>query len=136
MSKSISPNAPCPCMSGKKYKKCCRTYHNGRSVPEPELLVRARFSAYSLGKVEYIMQTTHSDSPHYEGNDERWLFDLRSYMTQTQFTDLTILETSDNSVSYRVELMYADKPMQYIEHSNFAQVEGNWLFVDSKMTEL
>ena len=82
------------------------------------------------------MQTTHPDSPHYEGNDERWLFDLQAYVAQTQFTSLTILDTEDDKVSYRIELMYADKPMQYIEESTFAQVEGKWRFVDSTMTEL
>ncbi|HHD72452.1 MAG TPA: zinc chelation protein SecC, partial [Epsilonproteobacteria bacterium] len=24
-----SPNLPCPCQSGRKYKKCCALYHKG-----------------------------------------------------------------------------------------------------------
>lgn len=136
MSKSISPNSTCPCLSGKKYKKCCRPYHSGMPVPAPEALVRARFAAYALGNVEYIMQTTYPDSPHYEDNDDRWLFDLQTYMAQTTFLNLDIVSAENDSVTYQLELTYDDKPIHYIETSTFAQVDGKWRFVDSTLTEL
>ncbi|MCX7823357.1 MAG: SEC-C metal-binding domain-containing protein [Syntrophobacterales bacterium] len=38
----ISRNDPCPCGSGKKYKKCCLSIHEGfkRSIPQDELFKR------------------------------------------------------------------------------------------------
>ncbi|MEL6269373.1 MAG: YchJ family metal-binding protein, partial [Chloroflexota bacterium] len=59
---SIPPNAPCPCDSGKKYKKCCRVYHMGVPAPTPEKLMRSRYTAYAAGNMTYIMATTHPES--------------------------------------------------------------------------
>ena len=57
----LSPNELCLCNSGRKYKKCCRPFHeHKRYPPAPEDLVRARFSAYALAHVSFIMETNTS----------------------------------------------------------------------------
>lgn len=54
----------CPCASGKHYEECCERYHQGAETePTAEALMRARFSAYVKGQVDYIVATTHPDNP-------------------------------------------------------------------------
>lgn len=36
--KSFGPNQPCPCRSGKKYKKCCRPHKEGVLMPHIEYI--------------------------------------------------------------------------------------------------
>ncbi len=50
-----SPNLPCPCGSGLKYKKCCQKYHKGALPSTALLLMKSRYSAYALGLADYIM---------------------------------------------------------------------------------
>ena len=54
---------PCPCTSKKPYDRCCGPFHGGTAAPETaEQLMRSRFSAYALGKVDYLI-ATRSESP-------------------------------------------------------------------------
>ncbi|MDD2950112.1 MAG: YchJ family metal-binding protein, partial [Sulfuricurvum sp.] len=59
----ISPNAPCPCHSGEKYKKCCQPYHKGILPSNAQKLMRSRYSAFALELSNYIMATTHPNNP-------------------------------------------------------------------------
>ena len=48
----------CPCCSGKSYSDCCSQYIDGRLLPTtPEQLMRSRYTAYSLVKIDYIIKT-------------------------------------------------------------------------------
>lgn len=58
----------CPCDSGKQYEECCEKYHDGQLEPTAEAVMRARFSAYVKGKVDYVVATTHADNPAASGS--------------------------------------------------------------------
>ena len=57
-----APNEPCPCHSGRKYKRCCRLVHEGQPAASPEALMRSRYSAYVHGEVDYLLNTWHPDT--------------------------------------------------------------------------
>ena len=62
----------CPCGSGRPYAACCGRAHAGAEpAATPEALLRARFSAYALGKVDYLVATTHASNPERGGLSER-----------------------------------------------------------------
>lgn len=42
-----APSQPCACFSGKPYGQCCKPFHDGDKLPEPQELMRARYSAYA-----------------------------------------------------------------------------------------
>jgi hypothetical protein len=73
---AISRNAPCPCGSGKKYKKCCVKSASGEVSNEIEGLKPAirmkggvRFDPYSGGYVAIV----HSwDSMECRGEPKEW----------------------------------------------------------------
>eukprot|EP00270_Netrium_digitus_P013025 TRINITY_DN4293_c0_g1_i3.p1 TRINITY_DN4293_c0_g1~~TRINITY_DN4293_c0_g1_i3.p1 ORF type:complete len:296 (-),score=64.80 TRINITY_DN4293_c0_g1_i3:77-931(-) len=53
---------PCPCGGGEnglEYSDCCKRYHGGVVETDPVFVLRARFSAYVMGKTPYIVRTTH-----------------------------------------------------------------------------
>lgn len=41
------------------HQACCGRYHAGALAPTPEALLRARFSAYAMQNVDYLVATTH-----------------------------------------------------------------------------
>lgn len=125
----ISPNDLCPCDSGFKYKKCCRTFHQGTPAPSPEALMRSRYSAYALNKPEYIMQTTHPASPHWRANGEAWREELQAFSLGTRFVALTILAVDVETVTFRATLFEKSRDVSFTERSLFRQEDGRWLYV-------
>eukprot|EP01018_Ginkgo_biloba_P021479 Gb_33302 [translate_table: standard] len=59
----------CPCGGGDQqleYVKCCKPYHDGEAVEaDATTLMKARFSAYANGLVDYIVKTTHPQNPDF-----------------------------------------------------------------------
>ena len=54
-------NADCPCGSGQSYGACCAPYLDGSAWPETaSALMRSRYTAYALGRYDWLVSTTHS----------------------------------------------------------------------------
>ncbi|HET8870991.1 MAG TPA: YchJ family metal-binding protein [Aquabacterium sp.] len=56
---------PCPCGSGRAYAQCCGRYHEGPlagQAPDPEALMRSRYSAFVLDLRAYLIETWHRDT--------------------------------------------------------------------------
>lgn len=130
----ISPNDLCPCTSGKKYKKCCRRYHNGMSVPTPTDLVRARYSAYALNLSNFIMRTTHPDNEDYDSNFDDWRFRIESYCLRNIFNELEIVSAEEDKVTYRAEIMaFFSQSTTIHEESVFAEVNDEWKYLSGEV---
>ena len=134
----LSPNQPCFCQSGKKYKKCCRPYLEGKQYPStPETLVRARFVSYALRNNAFIMESTHPESPNFVKDEKRWNVQLDAYTLRNMFMDLEILSAEDDKVSYRARIVeFGTNIREYIEHANFKQEDGKWLYVDGEIVDV
>jgi len=80
MSKSKSRSAPaaCPC-GGAALAACCGPYIDGAALPaSAELLMRSRYTAYTLGNERYLKATWHASTRPQEAiirDDEKlqWL---------------------------------------------------------------
>lgn len=60
----LAPAAPCPCGSGAAYLACCGRYHAGPlhlQAPDPQALMRSRYSAFVLDLRDYLLATWHPD---------------------------------------------------------------------------
>ena len=129
----LGMNDPCPCTSGKKYKKCCRPYHAGSPVPDVLSLVRARFCAYAIRDFDFIMATTHPEGTSYMADEKRWRARLDAFTLTNSFDNLTIIDSGEDWVHFTT-LMRSVIQQEYIsteEHSTFKQVDGRWLYYDS-----
>jgi len=124
----LSPNSPCPCHSGEKYKKCCQPYHKGILPKTAFLLMRSRYSAYALGIIEYIMATTHPNNPDAAIALADWQKGITDFAHSTQFLGLKILEFIDGEEESYVtfEARFDHGVMK--EKSRFLKVEGKWLY--------
>ena len=50
----------CPCGSNKNVPNCCGRYlDGGEAAPTAEVLMRSRYTAYTLGRKDYLLATWH-----------------------------------------------------------------------------
>lgn len=130
----ISPNLPCLCNSKKKYKKCCKIYHNGAAAKNAELLMRSRFTAFAINDSNYIIKTTHPLNKDYSKDIKKWKEDIELFTSNTIFHKLeiidSILEENESFVTFKASIEQNNEDMSFIEKSRFLKVNSKWLYVD------
>lgn len=128
----VSVNAPCPCGSGAKLKRCCGAYHRGRPAPTPEALMRSRYAAYALGLVDYILATTDPTGPQVRAPRDEWAREVLAFCAGTVFEGLEIVDTyaedSRGWVTFRARLRQGGADASFGEQSLFHRRDGRWLY--------
>ena len=129
----------CPCCSGKPYTHCCQKYHKG-ILPENALtLMRSRYSAYALGIADYLIETTHPESPHFVTDKKQWLYQIRAFSKQTDFEGLEILETEYSDleafVVFVAHLSKDSADLTFTERSRFLKQGQAWKYIDGKIAK-
>ena len=103
-------------------------------VPAPTELVRARWSAYALNNVDFIMDTTHPDNEDYDANRARWRVRIEAYCLRNIFEELEIVSAEDDKVTYRAEILaFMNQPTTITEDSVFAQLDGEWKYLSGEV---
>jgi SEC-C motif-containing protein len=115
---------PCPCGSGKTYGACCAPYHEGKlSVPDAESLVRARYSAFALGEIEFLWQTLHEDHPdRAKHGREKVLAALRHASSSFKYMGLRILETRPEDDAGVARALYVARLFRKGQNVSFAEL--------------
>lgn len=124
----ISVNAPCPCHSGKKYKKCCQAYHTGANPSNALVLMRSRYSAFALRLVDYIIASTHPDNSDYSEDIKEWKKGIEEFCDNVTFTGLEIIEFCDGENEAFVTFKAILGDVQFIEKSRFLKENNKWLY--------
>ncbi len=123
---------PCPCGSEQPYTACCQPWHNGLEsgihAPDPETLMRSRYSAYAVGLIDYLLATWHpSTAPgELELSPVKWigLEVLRAEATG----DAGIVEfVARCRVNGRAQRMH--------ETSRFVRQDGRWYYIDGQVAQ-
>lgn len=136
---SSSPST-CPCCSGKPYINCCQKYHQG-VLPENALaLMRSRYSAYALNLADYIIETTHPQSPYFVSNKKQWLSQILDFSQKVSFNKLEILRTENLSseeafVTFVAHLSKEDIDLTFTERSRFLKQGHAWKYMDGKIAK-
>ncbi len=122
----------CPCKSGKSYEECCKPFHQGK-LPETALkLMRSRYAAYALCMPDYIIHTTHPESPEFRSDRVQWSKTISAFCANTEFKDLKILHSEDGesfaTVTFYAHLIQNHKDASFTEKSYFEKVKGRWLY--------
>ena len=134
----VSPNAPCPCGSERKLKKCCGLFHRGRPATPPQLM-RARYTAYAIANVDFLIRTTHPDGPHARPDRVAWAAELAAYCKATTFAGLRVLEHDVDEeagrahVTFHADLHQEGTPVGFTERSLFLLEDGHWLYHSGEM---
>ena len=129
---------PCPCTSKKPYDRCCGPFHAGTTLPETaELLMRSRFCAYALGKVDYLIGTRPEAKRADEDREE-----LVTYCKSVQCVGLKIVgkekggKADDTGiVTFHASIQANGRRTLHIETSTFARENGRWVYVDGVTKE-
>ena len=134
----LSANAPCPCGRDAKHKRCCGPVHEGRPASPPDL-VRARYTAYVLGKVRFLMDTTHPSSPYVRAERAAWRAELQDYCKRASFSGLEILAhevdeaRGEAFVTFTVALTLDGRDAGFRERSRFVREGGRWLYASGDL---
>jgi SEC-C motif-containing protein len=128
----ISPNAPCPCGSGGKYKKCCQRYHKGALAPDALTLMRSRYSAYAAGSADYIIKTTHPNHPDHALGRSKWKEEILTFSKHTDFLSLHIIDYLDGETEAYVTFEAKLSSGLLKEKSRFLKEDEQWLYVDGE----
>lgn len=133
------PNNPCPCCSNKKYKKCCKLFHDG-AVPNSALeLMKSRYSAFATHKSDYIIATTHTDNNDFTSDLTSWKRGILDFCENTSFDGLEIVDFIDgvdeSYVTFKAILSQGNQDATFIEKSRFLKENGKWLYVDGKFID-
>jgi SEC-C motif-containing protein len=121
---------PCPC-GGGDYASCCRPYHDGAPAPDAERLMRARYSAYALGGMQFVFDTWHADTRP-----------LREELAQDPAIKWLGLEVrrhvpgeSEATVEFVARSKTGGRAQRLHEISRFVRDGGRWFYIDGVFPE-
>lgn len=126
--------ALCPCGSEVEYDKCCGMYITaGIPVPTAEKLMRARYTAYALNEIDFIMDTHVVE----EGEEEASRQATAEWASESEWQGLEILKCtkgkeSDLKGTVEFKAHYMVERARYTHHeiSKFEKREGKWIFTE------
>lgn len=126
---------PCPCGRILDYALCCGRLHEGLAAPDPESLMRARYSAFALKRIDYLLATWHpqtrpdaldlADPP---GERTVWL-GLDVVARKMTGADAATVEFI---ARYRVG---GGAAQRLHELSRFVREDGRWYYLDGDMVD-
>jgi SEC-C motif-containing protein len=112
-------NAPCPCGSRKKYKKCCKIFHSGLYPKDVLTLMKSRYSAFAVGEIDYIIKTSINQRDYKE---------LKAFSNICDFKRLDILDYGEDFVTFRATIFCNGEDNSFTERSRFILVDGKWKY--------
>ena len=115
----------CPCGSLQPLENCCARVWQGETVTRPEQLMRARYSAFAMGKADFLLATLH---PSRHQPDE--LAGLEQSFANTQWLGLCVLAAEGNYVEFAAFFSQQKKQGQLHERSRFVFEGDRWWYVD------
>ena len=121
----------CPCGSQKDYVSCCGPLIAGKPAPTAEALMRSRYTAYCLGKLDYIERTSAGEAALAFNRGEA----VRS-TSGTEWLGVTI-ETTEaggegddtGTVTFTARYRERGRVFSLSETSEFRRILGAWRYV-------
>ena len=122
----------CPCGSNADYADCCGRYHAAGTAPTAERLMRSRYAAYALGKLDYIEATCGGPAAIAFDRAEAEVLQLG-----TEWLGLEIVWTkkgrqgdSEGTVSFVARYRNNGEETALSETSLFKRIDGRWFYWD------
>ncbi len=126
----------CPCGTSKSYDECCAVYHRREQhAKTAETLMRARYAAYVLGEIDYVVNTI---PPLQRKTFDRK--DAKEWSKNSVWSGLEILSTKgglegdkQGTIEFRANFKQGDEEHSHHEISKFVCVNDRWFFVDGRV---
>lgn len=120
----------CPCGLPKHLTECCQPYIAGETAPTAEALMRSRYTAITLGKLDHIERTCTENAVHSFNR-----VDMEASLPGVEWLGLDILATEHGkehdihgTVSFRFRYRYRGGEMSQHEIASFVREDGEWRF--------
>ncbi|WP_382264528.1 YchJ family protein [Hoeflea alexandrii] len=111
---------------------CCGRFHAGEPAPTAEALMRSRYAAYALGRLDYITATCAG--PAAAGFDVK---EAEQSQLGTNWLGLEIVRSrkgreadEDGTVSFIARYSHNGTAGALEETSQFRRIDGRWLYWD------
>jgi SEC-C motif-containing protein len=119
----------CPCGSGIALDDCCGKWHQGQPAPSAERLMRSRYSAYTLGLIDYLVATTLPAQQAALDRDSMRAWSLGSTWLGLEVEGSELIDTHA-FVTFTARWHDSDGEHRHRERSAFVQQAGRWYFID------
>lgn len=117
----------CPCGLGNSYETCCGPIHGGGRAATALQVMRARYSAFAVGRDDYLLASWHPDTRPAEVELEQTM----------RWVGLEVIGTSgggmlDRKATVEFVARYREglRDGELHEISRFDKVDGAWLYVE------
>ncbi|WP_319371715.1 YchJ family protein [uncultured Ilyobacter sp.] len=121
----------CPCKSGKKYEECCKKYIKGTLLPPTaELLMRSRYTAYTIGDIDYILETHDPETVSDISRDTVLAWSESSKWQGLEIVNIKSGKVRDKKgiVEFKVYYTVEEKNQVHHERSQFIKTKGRWYY--------
>lgn len=125
----------CPCNSGLDYSKCCEPYIKGDVLPETcEALLRSRYSAYTLGELDYIYDTIHPEqkAQHDKKATKKWSEESSWLGFEILDINKGLKEDEEGVIEFKVKYRQKLETITHHEMAVFKKEEDRWYFFDGE----
>mgnify|MGYP001169667762 CR=1 FL=1 len=133
MPQTVSPICPCG-QTGARGKplllaECCGRYLDaGQDAPDALALMRSRYSAFVLARLDYLRATWHPDTCPVDPapvDGTKWL--------GLQVRGHRVLDATHAEVEFVARYRVAGRAVRLHERSRFVNEQGRWLYVDGDL---
>jgi SEC-C motif domain protein len=126
----------CPCGTGVAFEQCCGRFIDGvEKAPTALSLMRSRYSAYTLARIDYITET-HDPKTRHEHDPEQ----ARAWAEGSEWLGLEVLATegggpddAEGSVEFLARYRVEEVEQEHRERSSFVKRGGVWYFSDGRV---
>lgn len=130
-------DAICPCRAKdenpKSYSECCAPYiEEGKPAPTAEALMRSRYTAFALGKIDHLVETLAAGT-----RDDFDRKAITHWSRSSQWLGLEILSTEQGGaedetgyVEFVAHFVNDGQRHAHRERSLFRKEDGRWYFLE------
>jgi SEC-C motif domain protein len=126
----------CPCTSGKLFSACCEPIVFTHPAPTALELMRSRYTAYTLLKIDYVLETCHPVLRKRQSFE-----DLASWAKSNEWQKLEIVSTSKGSTEdsegmVEFKAYFKDENGDnclHNEKSTFLKENGKWYYSEGEV---
>ncbi|MBC8269714.1 MAG: SEC-C domain-containing protein [Rhodospirillaceae bacterium] len=119
----------CICGTGKDFQDCCGPLIDGAAAATAEALLRSRYTAFAMGRTDYLVETLTPDLR--DGFD---LVEAESTAADARWQGLEVRSVTGggpDDVTGEIEFVASfrlrDEPRVHHELSQFRREDGRWL---------
>jgi SEC-C motif domain protein len=125
----------CPCGKGESLEACCGPFLEGKAQPATaEALMRARYTAYAIGNIDYIFTSHDPDtvSGVDRNNTELWSKGSEWLGLEILGTERGLETDNDGIVEFVARYKIKGVTLTHRERATFKRHGKRWVFVDGQ----